>query len=149
MEQLIGVTAFLIIGYGFGTYLEGKHYSSIRRRENRYLKKPAINMRKLPLVGKEIDSSKLAIGSTVISVDYYKRFLANLKMIFGGRMTSYESLLDRARREALLRMKENARDADLFLNVKIETSSISKGSNEKSVGSIEAVAYSTAIKFKA
>ena len=44
----------------------------------------------------------------MVSVDYFKRFLAGLRMIFGGRVSSYESLLDRARREALLRMRLQA-----------------------------------------
>jgi len=146
--QIAVVVTLLILGYGFGTYLEKKHYESIRKREKKLANRPAINMRKLPLEGKEIQTSSLAIGSTVVSVDYFKRFLAGLRMIFGGRMSSYESLLDRARREALLRMKEDVNEADLYINVRIETSSISKGQSDKSVGSIEAVAYSTAIKFK-
>lgn len=148
MEQLIIAVTLLILGYGFGSYLEGKHYKSIRLREKKLAKRPAINLKKLPLEGREILSSQLAIGSTVVSVDYFKRFLAGLRLVFGGRLSSYESLLDRARREAILRMKEDVKNADLYLNVRIETSSISKGQEDKSVGSIEAVAYSTAIKFK-
>ena len=38
----------------------------------------------------------------------FKRFLANLRRLIGGRVKSYESILDRARREALLRMKTEA-----------------------------------------
>jgi uncharacterized protein YbjQ (UPF0145 family) len=45
-------------------------------------------------------------GSVVVSVDYFKRFLAGLRTLVGGRVTSYETLLDRARREAILRCKE-------------------------------------------
>lgn len=148
MEQLIVVIVFLILGYGFGTHFEKKHYKSILKRESRHSKRPAVNMRTVPLEGREIERSALAVGSTVVSIDYFKRFLAGLKMVFGGRLTSYESLLDRARREAILRMKEDVKDADIFLNVRIETSSISKGQGEKSVGSIEAVAYATAVKFR-
>ena len=48
-------------------------------------------------------------------------------------------LVDRARREAILRMKEQAADADLFVNLKLETSSVSQ------VGSVEVLAYCTAI----
>ncbi|MCO4794356.1 MAG: heavy metal-binding domain-containing protein [Bacteriovoracaceae bacterium] len=148
MEQLIIAGVLLIVGYGFGNYLETRHYKYIRLREKRLINKPSVNLRSAPLENKEVISSELAIGSTVVSVDYFKRFLAGLRLVFGGRLTSYESLLDRARREALLRMKESVKNADIYLNVRIETSSISKGRNEKSVGSIEAVAYSTAVKFK-
>ena len=89
---------------------------------------------------------QLVLGSVTISVDYFKRFLAALHNFFGGRVTSYEILLDRARREALLRMKESAaeQNATLGLNIKYETASIYKG-NGKSVGSVEVLAYGTAM----
>jgi len=81
-----------------------------------------------------------------ISVDYFKRFLAALHAFFGGRVTSYETLLDRSRREALLRMKTMAKEkkAMLILNVRYETVSIYKGAG-KSIGSVEVLAYGTAL----
>ena len=61
-------------------------------------------------------------------------------------MNSYESLLERGRREALLRMKEEARrlNATEIFNVKMETASISKGAGN-SIGSVEVYAYGTAL----
>ena len=53
-----------------------------------------------------------ASSRVVISLDHFKRFLAGLRALVGGRIRSYETLLDRARREALMRMKEAARDGD-------------------------------------
>jgi uncharacterized protein YbjQ (UPF0145 family) len=147
MEQLIFVSLLLGIGYGVGSHNEKKHFVSLLKREDRNKNRPSVNMRNTPLLGKQIAYSTLAMGSTVVSIDYFKRFLASLRMIFGGRLSSYESLLDRARREALLRMKESHKDADIFLNVRIETSSISKG-QKKTVGSIEVLAYGTAVKFE-
>ncbi len=90
----------------------------------------------------------MALGSVVVSVDHYKRFLAGFRMIFGGEMHSYCSLIDRGRREALLRMRESFREADLFLNCRLETASISKGQG-KATGTVEVVAYATGIKFQA
>ena len=85
-------------------------------------------------------------GNVVVSVDYFKRFLAGLRALVGGRIRSYESLVDRARREAILRMKEQAmeRGAIVVTAVRIETSSISKGQGQ-AIGSIEVLAYGTAI----
>ena len=89
----------------------------------------------------------MVTGSVVVSVDYFKRFFAALRRLTGGRLTSYESLLDRARREAVLRMKDQARrrGAQLVFNVKLETASISKGQRD-SVGSVEVLAYGTALR---
>ena len=65
---------------------------------------------------------------------------------------SYESIhrmnvdLDRARREAILRMKEHTKSqgSSMIFNVKIETASISKGRKD-TIGSIEVFAYGTAL----
>jgi len=87
----------------------------------------------------------LVSGNVVVSVDYFKRFLSKLRNLLGGRMKSYETLLDRGRREAVLRMKEHAikMKASMIFNPKFETSSIYKGRNN-GVGSVEVLVYGTA-----
>ena len=88
----------------------------------------------------------LVTGSVVISVDYFKRLLALLRSIVGGRITAYETLLDRARREAILRMKEEAakHNAHIIYNIRLETASISKNA-AGNIGSVEVFSYGTAI----
>ncbi len=79
---------------------------------------------------------------------FFQKFVAGLRSLFGGRLQSYESLLDRARREAILRMKESALEigAKVIINVRIETASISKSSSRNNgIGSVEVVAYGTAL----
>jgi uncharacterized protein YbjQ (UPF0145 family) len=144
MYDLIIFLVLLSLGYGVGQYAERRHYRSIIEREGRFNALPAIASRYPPI--EPHYEQALVIGSTVISVDYFKRFLAALRNLFGGRVTSYESLLDRARRESLLRMKEQAATlgAAMVFNVKYETASISKGRGN-SIGSIEVLAYGTAL----
>ena len=146
----IAIVLFLIIlGYITGSMIERKHYISINQRERLSMKLPAVTLRSAIPEDVEITGAKMVTGSAVISLDYFKRFLAGLYNLFGGEVKSYESLLDRARREAVLRMKEKAKRANIILNVRIETSSIGKSANERSsVGSIEAIAYGTAVSWK-
>ena len=94
-----------------------------------------------------INKSHLVQGNVVISVDYFKRMLAGLRNFFGGTVQSYETLLDRARREAILRLKESCPQADQIINLRLETSSIYKGGKNR-IGSVEILAYGTAIYFK-
>ena len=143
--QIIWVLVLLIVGYFIGSYLERKHYRSIIQREEEFRALPVVASKLLPPDG-ELYTQALVMGNVTISVDYFKRFLATLHNFFGGRVTSYETLLDRARREAILRMKEDAlsKHASLVLNVKYETASIYKGSGS-SVGSVEVLAYGTAM----
>ena len=128
----------------FGHIAEKRHYKSIIQREKKFNSLPAIASRIPPMNGGH--HQELVSGSVVISVDYFKRFAATLRNFFGGRVTSYESLIDRARREALLRMKQAASDhsAEFVFNVKYETASISKGRKGR-IGSVEVLAYGTAL----
>lgn len=147
MVELIIFLILTAIGYTMGTIAEKRHYKSIRLREKKFINMPAVNLKSIP--SGEIKASKVALGSVVISIDYFKRILAGLRNIFGGNMVSYETLVDRARREAVLRMKENVPGADIIINVRIETSTIGNNANRrKQIGSVEALAYGTAIKFK-
>ena len=148
MESLIIVIVLIVIGYIAGNWAESRHYRSIEEREKALLAIPAMASQRGHVSEEQIESALLVHGSAVISVDYFKRILAGLKNIVGGRVSSYETLLDRARREAILRMKEMAPDADLIVNVRIETATIGRGRGNKGTACVEALAYGTAIKAK-
>lgn len=134
---------FLFCSYMIGRSIEKSHIESIKLREKKFQSQPVISGKK-SILEKNIEDSRLAYGSVVISIDYFKRFLAVLVYIFGGEVVSYSSLLERARKEAILRMKQSAPNADLYYNLRMETSSISKG-EDRAIGSIEIFCYATAI----
>lgn len=146
----LGVPLFLLaLGYVAGTLAEKSHYKSIRVRELRLRRMPTTNLRRPPPHWR-VEHSGLVAGSTVVSVDYFKRFLAQLRNLVGGRVRSYESLLDRGRREAVLRMKEEASKAgfDAIINLRLETSSLAAPLRNKGVAGIEVIAFGTALKLQ-
>ncbi len=148
METYLDIIIFFVLlalGYIFGQSIEKRHYLSIIKRESQLQSLPVIASKILP--DEFIPcQTQLVSGNVVISVDFFKKFVAGLRSIVGGRMASYESLIDRARREAILRMKQEARslNADYVFNIKMETSSISKGA-ANNIGSVEVLAYGTAV----
>lgn len=144
-NSLLIFLALLFIGYVAGTLAEKKHYRSIANREKAYLHLAAVNAKTIPHSNHAITSAKLVYGSTVISTDYFKSFLAIIRNTFGGTVKSYESLMDRARRESLLRMKEMAHGASIIINVRIETSNIAGASSRSRTTCLEAIAYGTAL----
>ena len=144
MELLVFLT-LLLIGLVFGRLAESRHYKRINEREERYKATPILVTRHVP-EGRPVDSVRLATGSVVIAVDYFKMFLSSWRTFFGGEMRSYSSLLDRARREAVLRMRESAPDADLFINLRFETTDV--GGKMKGSPNVELFAYATAIRFR-
>lgn len=145
--DIIIFLSLVALGYTVGSIAEKRHYKSIIRREKETLKMQVVTAEpKLP--EDKIKEVFLVSGNAVISIDYFKRLLAQLRNIFGGRVKSYESLVDRARREAILRMKEQAgaKGAKAVVNFRLETSAIGQSANrKKSIGSIEAIAYGTAV----
>ena len=145
MYNLLFFIALISVGYLTGTLAERYHYRSIDRREKMFLNLPAVTIKTIKYPDDKIKSAELVYGSAVISIDYFKRFTASLRNIFGGTVKSYESLVDRARREALIRMKEMAGDSKIIVNVRIETSTIGRNANKKGVGCLEAIAYGTAL----
>ncbi len=136
----------LLLGYFIGKINERNHYKLIKQREKEWIKVPVITSK--TYTGETpVERSKMVVGSVVVSVDYFKRLLMNLRRIFGGEVSSYSPLIDRGRREAILRMKESYPGADMFLNCRLQTATISNG-KKKTTGCVEVIAYSTALHFK-
>jgi len=148
MYDLLLFLTLIAIGYVAGTLTEKRHYRSIHNREKAFLHLPAVTMKTVDYPEEKVKSAELVYGSAVISIDYFKKILAGLRNIFGGTVKSYETLVDRARREAVLRMKEKAGDATVIVNVRIETATIGRKANKKGVGCLEAIAYGTALRLE-
>lgn len=153
MDVLIGIFAqapdffvflfLLVIGYIFGRIAEARHYRSIRAREQR-LANVLIFSNRFPPNQSQPQEAILVSGSAVISDDYFKQAVAGLQTLFGGRLRSYEALVDRARREAVLRMKADAarRRSKLVINVKFQTYAVP---GKSAMGAVELLAYGTAL----
>ena len=145
MFDLSYFITLLIVGYIFGRIAESRHFKSIIKRERLYRSVLCFSTKYPPPTPGPVDIALVA-GNVVISIDYFKRIAAGLRGLIGGRVTAYESLIERARREAILRMKEDAinKGAKIICNVKLETASITKGKKQQ-VGCVEVYAYGTAL----
>ena len=144
MIELLIIVVFLAIGYGFGGLNERRHFKSIFAREEKLRDVLLFDCKVPPVPGSS--GGEMVSGSVVVSVDYFKRFVAGLRLLFGGRLSTYESLLERGRREAVLRMKEKAKikGYSQIINIKFETMSISKGAGG-ALGSVEVLVYGSAV----
>lgn len=144
MIPFIGFFILLLLGFFFGRIAEAQHYQRIAEREQYWMHLPNSSQRDLLIPMQRIDDVKMVCGSVVISIDYFKRILALLRSIVGGPVSSYETLIDRARREAILRLKEQCAGASQIINIRVETSSIHNAAGN-GIGSVELLAYGTAI----
>ena len=148
--DLINLLVILVITYITGSCIEKRHFKNITQREIALIRKPIVSFGvKKWTSNRKVKSAELVTGEVVISGDYFKSFVAGMKNFFGGRVTAFESVLDRGRREAILRMREKAKNANLIVNARIETVMLNDpGSNPNSVPQCAIIAYGTAITYE-
>lgn len=150
MEELLGlliVLVLVLVGLCSGKVTEHRHFGSLRRREAELRQIVLTNLRHVQL-DQPVIASRLVTGHVVISTDYFKSLCASLRNLVGGRVRSFETLLERGRREAALRLKEEALacGAQLVLNVRFETMTIGRLQQGKGMTGVEVLAYGTAVR---
>ena len=152
MEELIGpILAFgvplmlLALGFFSGRHVERKHLRQLDQREARVRHLIVTNTKFIP---PELGyrRAEILLGEAVIGSDYFKNFLAGLRSFFGGELKSLETLMDRARREATLRVLEvaAAQGASAVFNIRLETSNIGAMQGKKQAPMAEVLVYGTA-----
>ena len=151
MDRLALVNSFLnvglpivllLVGYLAGRGIELRHYASIRKREQELKHVVALSTRWVPR-GVAVEGTQLVTGSVVVSSDYFKSFVASVRNLVGGRFRGFETLLERARREAILRMKQEALNcgSTLVIAVRFHTTRVVASTTP----SVEVLAYGTAL----
>ncbi|MHC4551517.1 MAG: YbjQ family protein [Planctomycetota bacterium] len=149
MEALIQIVIWaflLLLGLFVGKVLEMRHFRKLDRREAELNDIVVTNLKTVPADYQNAQPF-LVMGSAVIATDYFKVFVSGLRTLFGGEMKAYVTLMERARREAALRMLEQARQqgAKAVWNIRYETSTMG-GQQKKKPGGVEVLAYGTALK---
>ena len=150
MELIAPLGVFLVLlalGWFVGRANEQRHFRDLATLEAS-LRDIAVFTARRPPAEPTFRSGALVVGSVVIAEDYFKRLAVGLRSLIGGRLPAYESLLERGRREAIVRMKEQARrlGATVVYNVRLETSSLSEDRTGRSpLFSAEFIAYGTAL----
>lgn len=139
--QIVIFAILFSMGFGFGRFNERKHLQYLDEQEQRlaYIRVNNSRFIESTLPGHMISSN------VVISHDYFKYAIANVQNMLGGRLTSYESVVERARREAIVRLKLEAEKigADQIMGIRLSTTELGMQG-----GMVEVFAYGTAIQAK-
>ena len=144
-QMLINYAPFILLfaaGWFFGSRHERQHLAqlSIAEQELSHIMVSSERFYVPKLVANT--EGELVLGSVVIAQDYFKMIIARVLSIFGKNLITYETLLDRARREALVRMRTEAqaKGYNHIYGLRLEVSNINQ------LGSmVEAIAYGTAV----
>ncbi|MEZ6119264.1 MAG: heavy metal-binding domain-containing protein [Pirellulaceae bacterium] len=146
---LIGIPAVLfLLGFVFGGMNHHRHLQDLEAREQRLSHFTVSQIKSFP-AGKIGNSApQLIVAETVVGSDYLKSFLGGLRNIFGGEVRSFQGLIDRARREATLRVMEEAERLgyNAVCNLRLETADVGgRGNNKKNkIVMASIIAYGTA-----
>lgn len=147
MELLIKLGVFLVlvaVGYWRGRRNEREHLRQLAAEEDAVADVLVFATRYPPASAQVLDPL-LVSGSAVIASDYFRFFVAGLRKIVGGNYRAYEQLLERGRRQAMVRLKQaaKARGAKHVFNVRITTSRISNSRGGEAT-QVEVLAVGTA-----
>ena len=139
-----GLPAFvLFVGWLVGHLSETKHERSLALREEELKDIEATDLRNPPGFADADGMCALVSGEAVVASDTFKSWVFGFKNIVGGESKTFTRLFDRARREALLRMKERARElgCNAVCNVRFDSADIGgNAAGAKKKGSNMAVA---------
>ncbi|MFZ3143807.1 YbjQ family protein [Psychrobacter glacincola] len=131
-----------VVGWFFGARHERQHLAQLAISEKSLSHIIVSTERFYQPVLADNTQGELVLGSVVIAQDYFKMVIARVLSIFGKNLTTYETLLARARREALVRMRTQAqaKGYNHIYGLRLEVSNINQ------LGSmVEAIAYGTAV----
>jgi uncharacterized protein YbjQ (UPF0145 family) len=140
----VGLPALvLFVGWLVGHLSETRHERSLAEREEALRDIEATDMRNPPGFAAAEGPCMLVSGEAVVASDTFKSWVFGLKNIVGGESKFFTRLFERARREALLRMKTRARElgCNAVCNVRFDSADIGgNASGMKKKGSNMAVA---------
>jgi len=128
-----------------GTIIERNHLGQLDRREEALRGKLLIHNRKRVMLSTP-SRCQMVVGEAVIGADRFKTWLARWRQLVGGRMGSLEPVVERARREALLRAAEKAYAAGYteLANVRFSMVSFKVGDQRQRELMVGVQAYGTA-----
>lgn len=133
----------LAVGFAAGKWNERRHRRELKAAESELSGILLTDLRQLP-ANWQVQSPLLVSGAVVLATDYFRNFVFAWIKLFGGRIGVYEELMQRARREAVVRMLRQAQDhgANAVWNVRFESVTLQ---GQKKAAGIEVLAYGTAL----
>jgi uncharacterized protein YbjQ (UPF0145 family) len=133
LEFVVGLIAIgsslLLLGVAWlvGAWGAARHEADLARRE---LAVAHIRVHDLGGLEDAVPGPKppvMVTGEVTLGVDHFRGLLGQWKSLFGGQVRSYQMVLDRARREVVMRLVEQAHSMgyNAVGNVRIEFADIS------------------------
>jgi uncharacterized protein YbjQ (UPF0145 family) len=148
VDSLLGLIwqiVMLPVGLIFGGMAERRHFRKLSQREAANIVR--VDNRKRITASDTVSDAALVLGQVVVATDYWKSFAMKLRNLVGGEAKSADRLMQRGRREALMRLCDEAaaRGATEVWNVRLMFSNIGMMRGRTGNMQVEVFAFGTAV----
>ncbi|SOB95567.1 M48 family metalloprotease [Thalassospira xiamenensis] len=130
MQELFvpGIMLMILIGIAFvtGRLAEAAHERALRRDEQ-LLPNQHLSTEDHAPEDIVLRHSRMVTGKVVIGEDRFRNLLARLRIFVGGRLGAHEATITRAKREAMLRMRTDAKGASHITGIRMTTAQLGRG----------------------
>ncbi len=150
LVQLGIPVALLIVTYFSGRIVISRHLARLDAGERETAGVLTTGLRSFPGGARASKPAALVVAEAVVSVDYFRSWVAKFFNIIGGEVTVLTGAASRARREALLRLRREAvaMGHDAICNLRVETCNIRGAENpRKRAGAVVVVVLASATAY--
>lgn len=109
IELLIFALPLIVCGLIIGRTVEKRHFARLDALDEANRDILVTNLKTYPRAASGGPAPALVVAEVVIGSDYLKSYLSSWRSFFGGEMKSLKTLQTRAKREAIARLIEQAR----------------------------------------
>ncbi|MEC7989610.1 MAG: heavy metal-binding domain-containing protein [Candidatus Thermoplasmatota archaeon] len=145
--------SFPLISWAMGRWYQGRLFEALDANEKAHgtvLQSDRFTSTTMKMDNMAATSATLLHISICVGPSVGQVVLMWFKGLFGGRLQSYDAVLDYGRREALYRLKQQADQLGCtsMQNIRLETSVVSfaKNNNDSRRSSVEFLAFATGIR---
>lgn len=146
VAQFILPLLILVVAFLAGNRIASRHEKQLQIRQEAVAHIRTTDLNRFFEADPAVEAC-LCTAEVTLGIDYFRGFLGRLKNIFGGEVRSYQKTLDRARREAVMKVVEQADQAgyNALANLRLEFVDISGSANmSKRPAMVTILAYGTA-----
>ena len=151
--QIVTTIVLPTLSWAIGNWYQNRLMNALLENEKRGGKMLQSDMHlstSSPMTSMSADSSTLLHVSICVGPSWGQIFFMWFKSLFGGRLHSYDVVLDYGRREVLLRLNQQAKalGCSSMVNIRIETSTVSfaRNNNSSKTSSVEFLAFATGLR---
>ena len=132
-QLLLFVGPLVVCGLIIGRTVEKRHFAKLDAHDLANRDFLVTNLKDFPMAASDTLDPTIVISEVVIGSDYLKSFLAAWRRIFGGEIRSLQSLQTRAKREAVVRLVDQARQQgfNAICNLRLNSADISGATKSK------------------